>query len=241
MITRQRTEKTAGFTRRMLAVLVLALLALAGCGRSSLPGGRGKDYSKKINTGAGMLTKALTEGKDPMHLSMKSEQNVNPKFPDTAGSKPVMGSRTLEADVSPTEVDMVEGTDGKSRETKATPAQGMQWAFARSGLSMRLLGGNLLLAFAAVSAKEAGSDNIFGITTDKYDLDTANADASKRAAFAMSTNLMMGGKTKLDLVKGSVWLDQSSGRLVKYDLHAEYSDKEGNAWKEHYEALATPK
>jgi hypothetical protein len=71
-------------------------------------------------------------------------------------------------------------------------------------------------------------------------MDTSTADASTQAALAMLGG-MLNGKVKIKSVKGSAWLEKSSGRLVKFDLDTDLSSQDGHSWQEHYAVLVTPK
>jgi hypothetical protein len=51
----------------------------------------------------------------------------------------------------------------------------------------------------------------------------------------------MFGRVRFDSLKGSAWIDHSSGHLVKFNFDTQFSDHEGNSWKEHHEALITAK
>jgi len=41
--------------------------------------------------------------------------------------------------------------------------------------------------------------------------------------------------------RGTAWIAEDSGQLIKFNIDADYLDKNNQAWKEHYEGLVTPK
>jgi hypothetical protein len=41
--------------------------------------------------------------------------------------------------------------------------------------------------------------------------------------------------------RGTAWIAKDSGELVKFNIDTDYVDKNGHAWKEHYEGEVTPK
>jgi len=47
--------------------------------------------------------------------------------------------------------------------------------------------------------------------------------------------------TNLQSTKGTVWLEKSTGKLVKFDIAASFADQHSNSWQEHYEGEVTPK
>ena len=78
------------------------------------------------------------------------------------------------------------------------------------------------------------------VSTDKYEFDTANASAAERAGIDAAMG-MLGGRQKLTAVKGTAWIDKATGRVVKFDVATDLSDKAGNSWKETCEATYTAK
>jgi hypothetical protein len=41
--------------------------------------------------------------------------------------------------------------------------------------------------------------------------------------------------------KGTAWIAEDSGLLIKFNIDADYQDKNNHSWKEHYEGMVTPK
>jgi hypothetical protein len=41
--------------------------------------------------------------------------------------------------------------------------------------------------------------------------------------------------------KGTVWIAKDSSEMIKFNIDTDYLDKDGHAWKEHYEGEVTTK
>ena len=78
------------------------------------------------------------------------------------------------------------------------------------------------------------------MTADKYEMDTSNTSAANKMSLEMASGLL-GGKIKIESVKGSVWIDRATGQMVKLNFDAGHSDKDGDSWKEHHEMVVTPR
>jgi hypothetical protein len=242
--------------RGQTALLIAGCMAMAaaGCQKSagtasgpssgfSVPlsghSGRAQD-SKKVTDGMKRLMDSFEKPDAPFHFSYQAKENVNPKFPMQAGELPKLGPVTVEADVSSDDVSVTENRNGKQTQSKAGKSDAAGYGLAKLGVMSCMLEVTFPFAYAGPTAQSAGTDAVGGVTTDKYDMDTTTADASTQAALAMLGG-MFNGKVKIKSVKGSAWLEKSSGRLVKFNLDTDMSTQDGHSWQEHYEAVATPK
>ncbi len=195
--------------------------------------------SKKVSDGMKLLMDSLNKPQAPLHFSYKASENVNSKFPMQAGELPKLGSVVVEADVSPDEVAVTENRAGKQTKTKANKSD-MTFGLAKLGVMGCMLEVTFPFAYAGPTAEAAGSDVVGGVPADRFNMDTATAAASTQPGLAMLGG-MLNGKVKMKSVKGSAWLEKSTGRLVKFNLDADLSTQDGHSWQEHYEAMVTPK
>ncbi len=238
-----------GFLRGWVGLLMIlvAIGFLAGCGSkpsstSSALKERamGGGATEKVGSATGRLMDSLDNPSAAFHFSYKAQKNINPKFPMESEAKPEVGPVEMEADVTADGINVSGSVGSKKTETKAKRAEEVGWPMAKLHVMGPLFDANIALAFGSVVARPAGSDSVGGVAADKYEMDSSTASPAARAGFEMAAS-MLGGKVKFNAVKGSAWVDKANGRLLKFDLDTELSDKEGHSWKEHHEGVVTPK
>jgi hypothetical protein len=224
------------------------LLAMGACSPSSTTTTTSPNPIKAMTENAGrkigdantLLMNSITKPTTAFHYSYRAQKNINPKFPRDPAAKPEVGPVSVEAEIAPDELS-VETVEGKKKtETKAKKADQMNWAVAQLNLTTSMLDPGMDLAFATPIAQSAGTENLGSVSTTKYSFDTTTASATQKTGMAMVQG-MLGGKVKIGSLKGACWVDQASGKLVKYTIDSELSDASGNSWKEHQEMLVTPK
>lgn len=233
------------FLRGIASLLCLVMICLwAACKRHPSPvssalreRAMGSDTSKKLQNCTKLLMDSLEKPTSPFHFSYKAQQNINSKYPMDKTAKPEVGPVELQADVSPEELDITETRGGKRSEHKAKKSDEAAWAFAQLDLLGPLTNTGFVLAFGQLVARPAGSDTVGGVATDKYDFDTSTATGSTKVSLDIAKGII----TNIQSTKGTVWLDKSTGRLVKFNLDGDFADKAGHAWKEHYEGEVAPK
>lgn len=232
--------------------IVFIAVMLSGCtgtssgpsnlraGSSASMSGRpaGAANSKRVSDGMKLLMDSIDKPQAPLHFTYQANENVNRKFPMQAGELPKLGDVSVEADVSPDGVTVTEDRAGKRTETKASKSD-PSFGFAKLGVMSCMLEVTFPFAYAGPTAEAAGSDVVGGVPADKFNMDTTTADANTQAALAMVGG-MLGGKVKIKSVRGSAWLEKSTGRLVKFDLKADLSSQDGQSWQERYRAEVTP-
>ena len=245
------TTDRQGHPRRGKAALLIGLAAMlmfTGCSRtpSPLSSARteramgGGDASKKMSEGMKLLMDWVQNPGAGFHFSSKAQKNINPEFPREQNAKPEVGPVEMEADVTTEEISISLTKGTKKRESKAKKTDQLGWPMAQLELTGALLDPSFALAFGSATARPAGSENVGGVATDKYEFDSSSAPASAQAGMEMAM-AMLGGKIKFSSVKGAAWVDKATGRLVKFNIDTELSDKAGNSWKEYEEAVVTPK
>lgn len=246
-------NRTAGPSQRLGPWQIALAFGLAA---SLIPGAcRSKSSPKSSSTrertlGGGNAQRRLGDGMKGLmdsidnpgagfHISYKAQENINSKYAQDANAKPEVGPVEIEADLTSDEVNVTETRGTKKTETKANKTDEIGWPMAKLAVMGALLDPNFALAFGGMAARPASSETVGGTATDKVEFDTSKI-ATAKAGLEIAGGLL-GGKAKFSSVKGTAWLDQATGRLVKFNIETELTDKAGNSWKEHHEAVVTPK
>jgi hypothetical protein len=239
-----RKARKAWFSLISAPLAAILLVSCGGSKPSSLvspfsPGNSGREASSNISGGMQKLMDSISKPAAPFHLAYTAQENINSNFPQQEGSKLEVGQVEVSADVSADQIAVTNSTGSKKTDNKAAKSDPMAWAMAQADIMMPLLGANFSLAFGGIAARPAGSDNVGSIAADKYEMDTSSTSATNKMAFEAVSG-MLGGKIKIESVKGNVWIERSSGRMVKFNIDTGLSDKAGNSWKEHHELVVTP-
>ncbi len=232
--------------RHALGAGLLAVTLLAGCRSRPSPissarseRALGGNLQQRLGHGMKLLLDSIENPGGSFHLSFKGQENINPKYIQNANAKPEIGPVELEADVTPDEVSLTETRGEKKTSTKAKKGDKLGWSMANLAILGALLEPNLALAFGGMAVRSASSDIVGGIAADRIEFDTSKVPSAK-AGLELAGGIL-GGKAKFGSVKGTAWLEEKTGRLVKFNVDADISDKAGNNWQEHHEATVTPK
>ena len=193
--------------------------------------------SRRLSSGANKLLDAITKPTQAFHFSFKGQENINDKYPRDKTQAPEVGPVTLEADVSPDERDLVETRGQTKTESKAKKGEEMNWAMANLTLIGVLTDVNFSIALGSTLASSPSTDTVGTTIVDKYTYDTTLANPSQK----MGLDVARGMLTSIKESKGTAWIAKDSGELVKFNIDTDYLDKDGHAWKEHYEGEVTPK
>ena len=234
-----RITSTLAFAFGLAALALLANCSNRGSTASSVRMERStaNEASQKLQNCTKLLMDSMEKPTTPFHFSYKAQENINTKYPMDKAAKPELGPVAVEADVSPDEIDVTSTRGKQTSSHKAKKGDEGAWAFAQMDLLGPMTGTGILLAFGQAVARPAGSDTVGGVATDKYDFDTSTATGSTKAGLDMAKAMI----TNIDNTKGTVWVDKATGRLTKFNMEAEFKDKAGNTWNEHYEGEVTPK
>jgi len=235
------------FGKLCMASAGLALaMALVGCrskpasvenaAKSQASASHMTDSSGMAN-GANKLLEAMTKPTQSFHLSFKGEQNINEKYPMDKTQAPKLGPVTLEADISPDGNDIVE-TRGQTK-TESKPKKGDELGMAMANLALvgLMTDVNLNIALGSSVATSPSSDLVGTTMADKYTYDTTQANPTQKMGLDVARTML----TSIEDSKGTVWIAKDSGRMIKFNIDSDYRDKNGHAWKEHYEGEVTPK
>jgi len=193
--------------------------------------------SRRLSSGANKLLDAITKPTQSFHFSYKGQENINDKYLRDKTQAPEVGPVTLEADVSPDERDLVETRGQTKTESKAKKGDEMNWAMANMALIGIITNVNFSIAVGSTVASYPSTDTVGTTMADKYTYDTALANPTQKMALDVARTML----TSIKESKGTAWIAKDSGELIKFNIDTDYLDKDGRAWKEHYEGEVTPK
>jgi len=250
-----RSERT--YTKAFAAIACCAMIVLlAGC-RNAGTGAEGKgvaaspgasasagvahpaqgDVKQRLQHSTTLLLESLQKPTASYHFSYKAQENINPKFPMDKTAKPEVGPVEVEADISPDQLSLTSIRGKQKTEHKAMKADQLAWGMADLELIGPVTGAAMMLAFGQMVAQPAGSGTAGGVDADQFEFDTSTATGSTKAGMDIARGMI----TNLQSTKGTVWLEKSTGKLVKFDIDASFANQQSNSWKEHYEGELTLK
>lgn len=213
-------------SKKLLMGMLIASLVLAGCagkggsnsgGAGSAGGASKPDLSNALNLVLGSSDKPGVF--DSYHIELSLDI---PQLNDDSTS--VVNEKTLiSADVAGKDVHIIQ-TDPGATETKEGFIIGDKEYKMIDGKPQEMMGQIALgwamwplqvvmpYAYAASFAQKSGTDTIDGRTADVYSFDAANADAASKS---MMESFGLSGMTN---GKGTVWIDQATGAMLKLDM-----------------------
>lgn len=235
----KRLMKTSPPLLGLAALMLLVNCSKRGSTPSSLRTERAStnEASQKLQNCTKLLIDSMGKPTASFHFVYKGQENINPKYPMDKTAKPEIGPVEVRANISPAEIDVSSKRGKHTSMHKAKKGDEGAWAFAQLDLLGPMTGTGILLAFGQAVARPAGSEAVGGVPTDKYEFDTSTATGSTKVGLDMAKGMI----TNIDNTRGTVWLEKATGRLAKFNMEADFKDKAGNAWKEHYEGEVTPK
>jgi hypothetical protein len=250
-----RIEKT--FTEAFAAIACCAMIILlAGC-KNAGTGAEGKggtaapassaavgvarpalsDIKQRLGHCTSLLMDSLQKPTASYHFSYKAQENINPKFPMDKTAKPEVGPVEVEADISPDQISLTSLRGKQKTEQKAAKADQLAWSMTNLELIGPVTSTAMMLAFGQMVAQPAGSGTAGGVDADKFEFDTSTATGTTKTGMDIARAMI----TNLESTKGTVWLEKSTGKLVKFDIDASFANQQSNSWKEHYEGEVTLK
>ncbi len=225
------------------AAVLLFVATLAGCQNYVPPAPKadpaplGPDQAQidaqRLNDGASKLTDAMKKPSESFHFSYQAEENltIDPIDP------PDVGKVALEADVTLEEIHLKE-TRGKVTEaTKAESGNEVKWEMAHMTMVRLMSNPMLVIAVGASIANPPSEDLVGSIAADKFVFDTASElTPAQKVGLGRARTVI----SSIQSCKGTAWIAKDSGELVKFDIDAQYQDKNAHAWHEHYEGVVIP-
>jgi hypothetical protein len=221
-------------------MLVAALLA---CNNSSppevrtLPGPNASTLNltdaNRLSDGAGKLIDAMKKPTGSFHFSFKGQENIG----KDKTQPPHMGPVALQADISPGEINLTETRGSTTTPTKAKKGDELNWGMANLATLGVMTSPDLVIAVGSAVTAPPSADLVGATPADKFTFDTTAATPSQKMRLDAARMVL----TTIQDCKGTAWIAKDSGLLIKFNIDAEYLDKNNHAWKEHYEGEVTPK
>jgi hypothetical protein len=189
--------------------------------------------AQRLNDGASKLIDAMKTPSESFHFSFEAEENLT----SDQSEPPDVGNVALEADITPEVIHMKE-TRGK--ETKATNAESsdeVKWEMAHMTMVRLMSNPMLVIAVGASIANPPSEDLVGSIAADKFVFDTASElTPAQKVGLGRARTVV----SSIQSCKGTAWIAKDSGELVKFNIDAEYQDKNAQAWHEHFEGVVIP-
>lgn len=233
-----------------LAILPCGILVAAGAGcndrpapvASSPPAGRiammNVTDAQRLSDGASKLIDAMKKPTESFHFSYMGQENINNQYPGDRTQAPSVGPVSLQADISPEEISVKETRGSTPRTSTAKFGNDIDWSMANLETLGVMTKPTLVIAVGASVTSPPSSDLVGTVLADKFIFDSATATASPQKEGLARARLVM---TTIQGCKGTAWIAKDSGVLIKFNIDADYLDKNNHAWKEHYEGDVTPK
>jgi hypothetical protein len=190
--------------------------------------------ARRLSDGASKLIEAMKRPTLPFHFTYKGLENLNV---DKA-LPPQVGPVGMQADISPEEIDLIETRGPNTKATKAKYGDDVNWGMANLSTLGVMTSPTLVIAVGASVTDPPTTDLVGGTVADKFAFDTSTA-ASPAQKMALERARMV--VTTIKDCKGTAWIAENSGLLVKFNIDANYVDGNNHAWKEHYEGVVSPK
>lgn len=235
--------------REMFAWLagLMLVAALLACNNSSTPVVRSVSApsasmpdmtdSQRLSDGASKLTDAMKKPTGSFHFSYKGQENINNKYPQDKTELPQVGPVALQADVSPEEISLTETRGSTIRTSKAKKGDELNWGMANLTTFGVMTSLTLVIAVGSSVTPPPTTDLVGATPADKFTFDTTAATPSQKIGLERARMVV----TTIKDCKGTAWIAKDSGLLIKFNIDADYLDKNNHAWKEHYEGEVTPK
>ncbi len=189
--------------------------------------------AKRLSDGASKLMEAMEKPTTSFHFSYKGEVNLN----QDKTQSPQVGPVALQAEVSPDEINLIE-TLGSTRKTaKAKRHDDTNWAIANVSTLGLMTSPNFVIALGSTVTSPPNTDVVGATFADKFTFDTAVVMPSQKLGLAAARAVLPNIKE----CRGTAWIAEDSGLLIKFNIDADYLDQYNHAWKEHYEGSVTPK
>ena len=226
----------------MLLGLTL-LAALTACNNSSTPEVRtlpapqastpNLTDANRLSDGAGKLIDAMKKPTASFHFSFNGQENIG----KDKTQPPQMGPVGLQADISPEEINLTETRGSTTTPTRAKKGDVLNWGMANLATLGVMTNPDLVIAVGSAVTASPSADLVRTTPADRFTFDTTAATPSQKMRLDAARIVL----TTIKDCKGTAWIAKDSGLLIKFNIDADYLDKNNHAWKEHYEGEVTPK
>lgn len=126
----------------------------------------------------------------------------------------------------------------RTRQLNGTPYGSSDWQIAYSGIAMAFLNGHI--GDAQPGVKYVGDEETGGFNARHYDFDLTGVDANIKKVMELG-NALGQRQTKDYNVKGSAWIAQEDGRMVKFSFDDLYTFTDGTISSTHFEGVVNKK
>jgi hypothetical protein len=189
--------------------------------------------AQRLSNGASKLIEGMRRPTVSFHFSYKGRENLNVN----RTKPPQVGLVGLQADISPEEITVIQTRSGISKTSKAKYGDEVNWGMANLMTLGAMTHPTLVIAMGASVTSPPVSDMVGRTLADKFTFDTSSATESQKIGLQRARMVV----SSIRDCRGTAWIANESGLLVKFNLDADYTDKNSYSWQEHYEGEVTPK
>ena len=238
--------KFADAVMKMVALLAgLTLVGIfAGCNNNPAPVASAERIpsvsevnptdAQRLSNGASKLIAAMKKPTTSFHFSYQAQENLT----DDKRQPPKVGPITLQADFSPEEIVLLERRGTITKTIKARYGDEVKEGMANLTTLRVMTSPTLVIAVGTGVTSSPTTDLVGMIAADKFTFDTAAASTPYQKAGVERARIVV---STIKGCKGTAWIAEDSGQLIKFNIDVDYLDKNNHAWQEHYEGLVTRK
>jgi hypothetical protein len=226
-----------------LTTLLILLVALSACNNppadtvSSAPEQKAEPAdmtdAKRLSDGASKLMQAMSKPTEAFHFSFRGQVNLA----EDKTQPPQVGPVALQAEVSPEQINLTETRGAVTKTARAKKGEETNWSVANVTTLRTMTNPNFVIALGATVSPPPTTDRVGNAFADKYTFDTSAPDPRQKLGLEAARAVLPAIKD----CKGTAWIAEQSGLLIKFNIDADYLDRYNHAWKEHYEGDVTPK
>ena len=238
--------KFADAVMKMVALLAgLTLVGIfAGCNNNPAPVASAERIpsvsevnptdAQRLSNGASKLIAAMKKPTTSFHFSYQAQENLT----DDKRQPPKVGPITLQGDFSPEKIVLLERRGSITKTIEARYGDEVKGGMANLTTLRVMTSPTLVIAVGAGVTSPPTTDLVGMIAADKFTFDTAAASTPYQKAGVERARIVV---STIKGCKGTAWIAEDSGQLIKFNIDADYLDKNNHAWQEHYEGLVTRK
>ena len=192
--------------------------------------------AQRLSDGPSKLIDAMKRPTESFHFSYKGQENINDQYPRDKRQLPQVGPVTLRADISPEEISVTETRGSIAKTSKAKYGDELNWSMANLATLGVMTSPTLVIAVGASVTSPPSTELVGAAFADRFDFDTTTATPAQKEGLERARMVV----STIKDCKGTAWIAKDSGLLIKFNIDADYLDKNNRAWKEHYEGDVTP-
>jgi len=189
--------------------------------------------TKRLSDGANKLIAAMNRPSRSFHFYFKGRENLN----EDRTKPPHVGPVALSANVSPQEITLTETRGSSTKTSKAKRSDETNWDMANMTTLGVMTNPNLVIAMGSTVASPPSTDMVEGTLADKFSFDTTAVTPAQKMRLEAARLVL----STIKDCTGTAWIAIDSGLLIKFNIDADYADKDDHTWKEHYEGVVLPK